>query len=66
MRPDAVDVDEELEEPDAEGVTAARPNLVATFAARDALGLRVADEMPVGVDVANVHVFDAESGAPLR
>ena len=66
MRPDAVDVAEELEEHDAEGVTAARPNLVATVAARDALGLRVAQDMPVGVDVAHVHVFDVESGAPLR
>jgi multiple sugar transport system ATP-binding protein len=66
MRPDAVDLGEELQEPDAEGVTAARPNLVATFAARDALDLRIADEIPLAVDVAHVHVFDVESGAPLR
>jgi multiple sugar transport system ATP-binding protein len=66
MRTDADDLEEELEQPDAEGVTAARPNLVATFSARDALGLKVADEIPLGVDVAQVHVFDAETGVPLR
>ena len=66
MRPDAEHLEEELEQPDAEGVTAARPNLVATFSARDALGLKVADEIPLGVDVAQVHVFDVETGAPLR
>jgi multiple sugar transport system ATP-binding protein len=54
------------EEPDAEGVTAARPNLVASFTARAALGLRMDEEMPVAVETAQVHLFDAESGAPLR
>jgi multiple sugar transport system ATP-binding protein len=66
MRPDAVDVEESLVEAEGEGVTAARPNLVAAFSAREALGLRVEDEVPLGVDVAQAHVFDAETGAPLR
>ncbi|MBA3366116.1 MAG: sn-glycerol-3-phosphate ABC transporter ATP-binding protein UgpC [Actinobacteria bacterium] len=51
---------------DAEGVTAARPNLVASFPAREALGLRIEDEIPLGVDFAHVHLFDPEGGAPLR
>ena len=58
--------DEEPDEPEGEGVTAARPNLVATFSARDALGLRVDEDVPIAVDVAHVHLFDAETGAPLR
>jgi hypothetical protein len=47
-------------------VTATRPNLVAKFAARDALGLKLRDHIQIAVDVSNIHVFDAESGAPLR
>ena len=47
-------------------MTAARPNLVATFSAREALGLRVDEDVPVAFDVAHVHLFDAETGAPLR
>jgi multiple sugar transport system ATP-binding protein len=59
--------DEEPEEHEGgEGVTATRPNLVASFSARDAMGLRLHDDIPIAVDVSNVHVFDAESGAPLR
>jgi multiple sugar transport system ATP-binding protein len=54
------------EEGQAEGVTAARPNLVASFSARAALGLRLEEEMPVAVDVAHVHLFDPASGEPLR
>ena len=54
------------EEQSAEGVTATRPNLVSTFPAREALGLRLEEHIPVAVDVANVHVFDAETGDPLR
>ena len=66
MRPDTVDLEDELEEPEGEGVTAARPNLIASFAARDALGLKIEDEIPLAVDVTQVHVFDPESGVPLR
>jgi multiple sugar transport system ATP-binding protein len=58
--------DEEPEEEEGEGVTATRPNLVAAFSARDAAQLRLHDEIPIAVDVGNVHIFDAESGAPLR
>src|SRR5262249_57072823 len=58
--------DEPEEEEGAEGVTATRPNLVAKFSARDAVGLKLHNHIPVAVDVANVHVFDQESGAPLR
>ncbi len=66
LRTDPDEVEEELDDTEGEGVTASRPNLVATFAARDALGLRVEEDVPLGVDVAQVHVFDAEGGAPLR
>ncbi|MBD0347935.1 MAG: sn-glycerol-3-phosphate ABC transporter ATP-binding protein UgpC [Thermoleophilia bacterium] len=48
------------------GVTADRPNLVASVPARDALALSVDERMPVAVDTSHVHLFDAETGAPLR
>ncbi len=54
------------EEGDAEGVTATRPNLVASFPARDAVGLEIGQEIPIAVDVQNAHLFDAETGDPLR
>jgi multiple sugar transport system ATP-binding protein len=67
MRVHAAHSDEEPEEEEgAEGVTATRPNLVAKFSARDAVGMTLHDHIPIAVDVANVHVFDQESGAPLR
>jgi multiple sugar transport system ATP-binding protein len=66
MRLHAAHSDEEPEEEEGEGVTATRPNLVASFSARDAMGLKLLDEIPIAVDVGNVHLFDAESGAPLR
>jgi multiple sugar transport system ATP-binding protein len=56
---------EEAEE-DAEGVTASRPNLVATLPAGQAAALHLADDIPVAIDVAKVHLFDAASGAPLK
>jgi multiple sugar transport system ATP-binding protein len=63
----ADDAEEELdEEGSAEGVTARRPNLVAAVSARDALGLRLDERMPVAVDSGRVHLFDLETGAPLR
>jgi hypothetical protein len=34
--------------------------------ARDALALSVDEDMPIAVDTSMVHLFDAESGAPLR
>ncbi|MDQ3822537.1 MAG: sn-glycerol-3-phosphate ABC transporter ATP-binding protein UgpC [Actinomycetota bacterium] len=69
VRPGGDRVDEELdadEEESSEGVTAARPNLVASFAAHEVLGLRLDERVPVAVDVAKLHFFDAETGAPLR
>jgi ABC-type sugar transport system ATPase subunit len=65
----AIGVDEDLNEEaewEGEGVTAARPNLVATFPAREAVALRMGEDVPVGVDVSQVHLFDSETGAPLR
>ena len=57
--------DEEEEQPaSGEGVVASRPNLVAQFPAH--VMLRLKDEIPVAVDVARMHFFDAESGEPLR
>jgi multiple sugar transport system ATP-binding protein len=53
-------------EGDAEGVTASRPNLVASFPAVAAAALKLGDDVPVAVDVANVHLFDPATGAPLR
>jgi multiple sugar transport system ATP-binding protein len=50
----------------AEGVTAARPNLVASFTAREALGLKLDEHVPVAVDISQAHLFDADSGEPLR
>src|SRR5215213_7529522 len=58
--------DDEPVEEEGEGVTATRPNLVAAFSARDAAQLRLHDDIPIAVDIGNVHIFDAESGAPLR
>ena len=54
------------EEGDAEGVTASRPNLVASFSAAEAAALRLEDEVPVAIDVAKVHLFDSDTGEPLR
>ncbi len=59
---DAVDEEGESEE----GVTATRPNLVVSMPAMQALGLTVGDDMPLAVDTSLVHLFDAETGAPLR
>ena len=52
-------------ETEAEGVTATRPNLVASFDAREALGLKLGTDLALGVDTVRLQVFDAESGAPL-
>ena len=58
---------EELEaEVSGEGVTATRPNLVASFPARDAIGLELGKHIPIAVDISNAHLFDPETGEPLR
>jgi multiple sugar transport system ATP-binding protein len=64
-----IGVDEDLleeEEADGEGVTAARPNLVAAMPAEEASGLRTGERVPLGIDTKHIHLFDAETGAPLR
>ena len=48
----------------AEGIVAGRPNLVAEFPAH--VTLRLTEQIPVAVDVARMHFFDGETGAPLR
>ena len=58
--------DEEPEEEEGEGVTATRPNLVAKFAARDALGLKLHDHIPIAVDVVCGKKFDANEPAVLK
>ena len=54
------------EEGDGGGVTAARPNLVASFQPQEVAAMRIEDDVPIGVDVAKMHFFDAQTGAPLR
>jgi multiple sugar transport system ATP-binding protein len=63
-----IGVDEDLEEAEAEGegVTANRPNLVASLSPDEALGLRAGEQMPIAVDTKHIHLFDAESGEPIR
>ncbi|MER3410434.1 MAG: ABC transporter ATP-binding protein [Thermoleophilia bacterium] len=64
-RPVRADEAEEVEV-EAGGVTAARPNLVATLPAPEALGLRAEDRVSIAVEVEQAHFFDPETGAPLR
>jgi hypothetical protein len=61
-----VEEEDVMDEADAEGVQATRPNLVSTFPARDTIGLKVGEDMPIAVDMANAHLFDLETGEPLR
>jgi hypothetical protein len=65
MRPEGVD-----EEPDddmeAQGVSAARPNLVASVPADSAYSLRLDTDVPIAVDAAKLHAFDLATGEPLR
>ena len=64
-----IGVDDDLleeQEVDGEGVTAARPNLVAAMPAEEAAGLRTGELVPLAIDTKHIHLFDAETGAPLR
>jgi multiple sugar transport system ATP-binding protein len=64
-----IGVDDDLleeQELDAEGVTAARPNLIASIPAEEAAGLRAGEQVPLAIDTKHIHLFDAETGAPLR
>jgi multiple sugar transport system ATP-binding protein len=65
IRPEGVDEETE-EEMEGEGVTAARPNFVASVPAESAYGLEIDTDVPIAVDAAKLHAFDQESGEPLR
>jgi multiple sugar transport system ATP-binding protein len=54
----------EEEETTGEGVVATRPNLVAEFPAH--AQVRLAETMPIAVDIGKGHFFDPETGDPLR
>ena len=65
IRPEGVhaEADDEME---GEGVTAMRPNFVASVPAESAFDLEVDKDVPIAVDAAKLHAFDQESGEPLR
>jgi multiple sugar transport system ATP-binding protein len=65
IRPEGVD-EETDDEMDGQGVTAARPNFVASVPAESAYGLEIDTDVPIAVDAAKLHAFDQESGEPLR
>jgi multiple sugar transport system ATP-binding protein len=56
--------EEEEQVTEGEGVVATRPNLVAQYPAH--VQLQIKEHIPVAVDVARMHFFDAESGEPLK
>jgi multiple sugar transport system ATP-binding protein len=66
IRPEGA-VEEEAEEvlEEGQGVTASRPNLVASVPADSAYGLRLDTELPIAVDAAKLHAFDLATGDPL-
>jgi multiple sugar transport system ATP-binding protein len=65
IRPEGVD-EETDEEMEGQGVTAARPNFVASLPAESAYGLDIDTDVPIAVDAAKLHAFDQETGEPLR
>jgi multiple sugar transport system ATP-binding protein len=65
IRPEGVD-EETDDEMEGEGVTAARPNLVASVPADSAYSLRLDTDVPIAVDAAKLHAFDLATGEPLR
>ena len=65
IRPEGVD-EETDDELDGQGVTAARPNFVASVPAESAYGLEIDTDVPIAVDAAKLHAFDQETGEPLR
>ena len=50
--------------PDTEEATSFTPNLVAIFPPQ--FSLRLGDNVPIALDSANLHFFDADTGAALR
>ena len=65
IRPEGVD-EETDDEIGGQGVTAARPNFVASVPADSAYGLEMDTDVPIAVDAARLHAFDQETGEPLR
>jgi multiple sugar transport system ATP-binding protein len=65
IRPEGVD-EEADDEMEGQGVTAARPNFVASVPAESAYGLEIDTEVTIAVDAAKLHAFDQETGEPLR
>jgi multiple sugar transport system ATP-binding protein len=65
IRPEGVD-EETDDEMEGQGVTAARPNFVASVPAESAYGLEIDTEVTIAVDAAKLHAFDQETGEPLR
>jgi ABC-type sugar transport system ATPase subunit len=63
VQSEAVTPEDEVAGTEGSGVTG-RPNLVASFPPH--IRLRVGQEVPVAVNVAALHFFDPETGAPLR
>jgi multiple sugar transport system ATP-binding protein len=57
--------DEGVEESEQHSA-ATRANLAVSLPAEDALGLRLGERVPVAVDTKRIHLFDAETGEPLR
>ncbi len=66
IKSDAVVVDETLAaaEEHEGSVIGSRPNLVAEFPPQ--VQLRITDDVPVAIDVSQVHFFDEGTGEPLR
>jgi multiple sugar transport system ATP-binding protein len=65
IRPEGVD-EETDDQMEAQGVSAARPNLVASVPADSAYSLRLDTDVPIAVDAAKLHAFDLATGEPLR
>ena len=66
IRPARAAIEEDDRGEEGEGVTAARPNLVASFPPERRSSSSSTTDVPLAVDVAKLHFFDAETGAPLR
>ena len=65
----AIGIENDAEDGEDEGeahAAATRANLAASLPAEDAAGLRLGDRVPVAVDTKRIHLFDAETGEPLR
>jgi multiple sugar transport system ATP-binding protein len=61
-----VGIEDDTELEDEESVAGARANLAVSLPAEDTFGLKLGERVPVAVDTRRIHLFDAESGEPLR